>query len=49
MYLDLNSHLNKHPAATFFVTASGDSMIGAGVASGYLLVVDRSLEAVHGK
>lgn len=48
-YLDLNSHLIKHPAATFFVIASGDSMTGAGIASGDMLVVDRSLEAVHGK
>lgn len=48
-YLDLNRHLVKHPAATFFVTASGDSMTGAGIASGDMLIVDRSLEAVHGK
>jgi DNA polymerase V len=48
MHLDLNSHLIKHPAATFFFTASGDSMIGAGIASGDMLVVDRSLDAVHG-
>lgn len=49
MYLDLNTHLIKHPAATFFVRASGDSMINAGISSGDILVVDRSLEAVHGK
>lgn len=49
MHLDLNAHLIKHPAATFFVTASGDSMTGAGIASGDMLVVDRSLEATHGK
>ena len=48
-HLDLNTHLIKHPAATFFVTASGDSMTGAGIASGDMLVVDRSLEATHGK
>jgi hypothetical protein len=29
--LDLNEHLVKHPAATFFVRAAGDSMIGAGI------------------
>ena len=29
--LDLNSHLVKHPAATFFVRVTGDSMIGAGI------------------
>jgi hypothetical protein len=32
--LDLNRHLIKHPAATFFVRASGDSMTGAGIHSG---------------
>jgi len=42
--LDLNKHLIKHPAATFFVRAIGDSMVGAGIHCGDLLVVDRSLE-----
>lgn len=28
--LDMNKHLIKHPAATFFVRVTGDSMIGAG-------------------
>ena len=42
--LDLNRYLVRHPAATFFVRASGDSMIGAGIRSGDILVVDRSLE-----
>lgn len=46
--LDLNRHLIKHPAATFFVRVSGDSMIGAGIHSGDLLVVDRSLEPIDG-
>lgn len=48
-YLDLNSHLIHHPASTFFVRASGDSMIKAGIADGDLLVVDRSVEARHGR
>lgn len=47
--LDLNEYLIKHPAATFLVKASGDSMINAGIQSGDILVVDRSLEAVDGK
>jgi DNA polymerase V len=47
--LDLNSHLIKHPAATFFVRVAGDSMIGAGIHSGDILVVDRALEPVDGK
>lgn len=46
--LDLNRHLITHPAATFFVRVSGDSMLGAGIHTGDLLVVDRSLEAVDG-
>ena len=46
--LDLNRHFIKHPAATFFVRVSGDSMIEAGIHTGDILVVDRSLEAVDG-
>ncbi len=47
-WLDLNEHLIEHRDATFFLQASGDSMIGAGIQEGSLLVVDRSLEARHG-
>ncbi|MGI9212879.1 MAG: LexA family protein [Methylococcaceae bacterium] len=46
--LDLNEHLIKRPAATFFVRAQGDSMIGAGIHDGDLMVVDRSLDARTG-
>lgn len=42
--LDLNEHLIRHEAATFFVKVKGDSMIGAGIHCGDLLVVDRALE-----
>lgn len=42
--LDLNQHLIKHEAATFFVKVRGDSMIGSGIHSGDLLIVDRALE-----
>jgi DNA polymerase V len=42
--LDLNKYLVSNPAATFFVRVAGDSMIGAGIHAGDLLVVDRSLE-----
>jgi DNA polymerase V len=48
-HLDLNTHLIKHPSSTFFVTATGDSMTGAGIETGDLLIVDRSVEATHGK
>lgn len=47
--LDLNEYLIKHPAATFFVRAAGESMLGAGIHDGDILIVDRSLEAINGK
>ena len=46
--LDLNSHVVRHRTATFFVRAAGDSMIGAGIHPGDILVVDRSLEPASG-
>ena len=47
--LDLNQHLIKHPAATFFVRVAGDSMIDAGIHPGDILIVDRSIEAIDKK
>lgn len=47
--LDLNRHLVHNPAATFYVRVTGDSMIGAGIYSGDLLIVDRSLDATSGR
>ncbi len=47
--LDLNEYLVKHPAATFFVKVSGDSMIRAGINNGDILIVDRALEPAHNK
>lgn len=47
--LDLNEHLIPHPAATFFVRASGHSMINAGIHDQDILIVDRSLEPSSGK
>lgn len=41
--LDLNRLCIAHPAATYFVRARGDSMVGAGIDDGNILVVDRSL------
>ena len=46
--LDLNELLVKRPAATYFVRVEGDSMSGAGIADGDLLVVDRSLRPASG-
>lgn len=47
--LDLNELIIKHPASTFFVRVQGDSMREAGIFSGDILVVDRSLTATNGK
>ena len=46
--LDLNELCVKRPAATFFVRVQGDSMIEAGIHPDDILVVDRSIRAVHG-
>jgi DNA polymerase V len=45
----LNELLVQKPAATFFVRAQGESMLGAGIHPNDILVVDRSLEAIPGK
>jgi len=47
--LDLNEHLVANPTATFFVRASGTSMLGAGIHDGDLLIVDRSLTPRSGR
>lgn len=47
--LDLNELLVRNPPATFYVRAEGESMRDAGIMSGDILVVDRSIEAVPGK
>ena len=47
--LDLNELLIAHPAATFYVRASGDSMRDAGIHSGDILGVDRAVEPTHGR
>lgn len=47
--LDLNAHLIKNKAATFFVRVTGDSMTGVGIFPGDILIVDRSLPHSSGK
>lgn len=47
--LDLHELLVTHPAATFFVKVVGDSMQGARIFSGDILIVDRALQASNGK
>lgn len=46
--LDLNTHVIKHPAATYFVRAASDAMRGAGIFKGDVMVVDRSLTPTPG-
>ncbi|OAI21300.1 peptidase S24/S26A/S26B [Methylomonas lenta] len=47
--LSLDELLIQKPAATFFVRAQGESMLGAGIHPNDILVVDRSLKPVSGK
>jgi len=46
--IDLNEFLIQKPAATFMLRVEGDSMIGAGIHDGDLLIVDRSITPVDG-
>jgi DNA polymerase V len=46
--LDLNELCIRHPSATYFVRAEGESMIEAGIQSGDLLVVDKAETPGHG-
>ena len=46
--LDLTKFLVKHPVATFYIRVRGDSMIGANIHPGNLLVVDRAAETFDG-
>lgn len=47
--LNLNDYLVKHPAATFLVKVSGNSMINAGIYENDILIVDRSIPPSNGK
>jgi len=47
--IDLNQHLVRHKEATFFLRVKGDSMLGAGIHDGDLLVVDRALNPADGR
>lgn len=46
--LDLNEYLVRHKEATFFLRVKGDSMAGANIHDGSLLIVDRAVEPRHG-
>ncbi|HSC39746.1 MAG TPA: translesion error-prone DNA polymerase V autoproteolytic subunit [Chitinophagaceae bacterium] len=47
--IDLNEELIGNKPATFFMRMQGDAMTGAGIYSGDLLIVDRSLKVTSGK
>lgn len=46
--LSLDDRLVDHPDTTFLIRVAGDSMTGAGIYDGDLLIVDRSLDPVDG-
>ncbi|SHE80730.1 DNA polymerase V [Flavobacterium fontis] len=47
--ISLDHVLVRNREATFYAKASGNSMIGAGIDDGDIMVIDRSLEPVHNK
>jgi DNA polymerase V len=47
--VSLDAMLIKNKEATFYARASGNSMTGAGIDDGDILVIDRSLEPVNNK
>ena len=47
--LDLNEYCVRAKTATYFVRCEGESMIGAGIFDGDLLVVDKSKAAADGQ
>lgn len=46
--LDLNRYVIKNPASTFYARITGDSMIGADIHDGDIVVIDKSLEPKDG-
>ena len=47
--ISLDKELVKNKEATFYARVDGDSMIGAGLEDGDLLIIDRSLYPENGK
>ena len=47
--VSLDSYLVSNPASTVLFRVRGESMTGAGIYDGDLLVVDRAIEPVHGQ
>ena len=46
--IDLMKQLVRHPQATFFVRVRGDSMQGAGILDGSVVLVDKAIRPQHG-
>lgn len=46
--LDLNSFLIQHREASYFFRVAGESMSGAGILDGDIVLVDRAVPARHG-
>lgn len=46
--LDINEYLVRNPVSTFFFAVQGDSMEGAEIFDGDILVVDKSVRPEHG-
>ena len=46
--LDINDYLVQNPVSTFFFPVEGDSMQGAEIFAGDILVVDKSVRPQHG-
>ena len=47
--MNLNDYVIKNPHSSYLVKVSGDSMIGAGIFDGDILVVDRSVSATNNR
>ena len=47
--LDLNSLVAPHPTTTYYMRVAGDSMVGACIHSGDVVVIDRAVTATHKK
>jgi DNA polymerase V len=48
MALDLNELIIRHPISTYYLKVEGESMSGAGITTGDIVVVDKSLTPKNG-
>lgn len=47
--IDLSGYLIRNPAATYVMIVQGDSMQGAGIMNGDMVIIDKSQPLAHGK